>query len=156
LGPDCERDCESTLTAQNGACVDLGLPMAACLENARGFNSDCSQSFFRAAQIQCGQQVTAYQDCVAGSGDKELAPLLCARISGADAESCVEDRKCLNSTWYNLTCTASSDGHSDCTCKVHGDFIEDVTWTETVNEGTAQACKLRMGACLAASASNSG
>lgn len=156
LGPDCAPDCEATLTARNGECVELGLPMAACLQNARSFNSDCIESFFRAAQIQCGKQVTAYQDCVAGTGAKELPPMLCARISGADSESCVEDRKCLNSTWYNLKCSATSDGPSDCTCKVHGDFIEDVTLTETLNEGTAQACKRQIGACLAAAASNGG
>ncbi|WP_437528453.1 hypothetical protein WME79_45365 [Sorangium sp. So ce726] len=57
----------------------------------------------------------------------------------------------MNSTWYHLTCVPAADGQSDCTCEVVGDFIEDFTLTETVSEPTADACKNRMAACVAAS-----
>lgn len=152
LGPDCQLDCERTVMARKGECSDLGLKMSSCLEGARGFNSDCTQSFFRTAQAQCFEQVTAYQKCVAGGAGVELPPLLCARISGGSSDSCVEDRKCLNSTWYNLKCVATGDGQSDCTCTVHGDFVADFTLAETVSEPTVDACKKRIAACLAATA----
>jgi hypothetical protein len=150
LGPSCQVECEDALLAGNGDCVEPGLEMSACLEQARSFNSDCLEAFFRAAQIQCGKQVTAYQECVAGNGDKQLPPLLCAEISYAASDSCTEDRKCLNSTWYNLKCTATGEGLSHCICQVHGDFIEDVMLTQVLSEPAAKACKSLLQGCIAA------
>jgi len=152
LGPDCKNNCLDTHFAKNGECIDLGVEMATCLKGARGFNADCTESFYRAAQAQCYDQVTAYQECMAAGGSRELPPLLCAQISGADSGTCVEDRKCLNSTWYNLKCVDAGDGQSNCTCKVHGDYIADITLQETVTDPPAEACTKHIAACLAASA----
>jgi hypothetical protein len=123
------------------------------MQGAPGFNSECSEAFFRAAQGPCFKQVTAYQECVAGTSGAQLPPTLCAQIGGPTSDGCVEDRKCLNSTWYNLTCKPSPDGQSSCTCKVHGDFTADITLTETVSEPPADACRAHIDACLAATSS---
>lgn len=149
LGQMCEADCGGSLTARGEPCAQLGLEMSTCLKQARSFESDCTQSFFRAAQTQCFKQVTAYQECVAGGPGVQLPPALCAQISSATDEECVEDRKCLNSTWYSLKCESIGDGGSNCTCKVHGDFIYDASSPQMVTASPKTACKERIADCLA-------
>ncbi len=108
------------------------------------------RKFYRPPQGACFSSVTAFQDCVSGTSGAQLPPMLCAQVSFS-ASDCIEDRKCLNSTWYNLRCVPTEDGQSECTCKVTGDYTEDFTLTETVSVPTADACKERIAACLAAS-----
>jgi len=149
FGPSCRDDCVDDLTANHGACIELGLEMSACLEkgNLAVASPAYGECIYRwaSAQSDCQREVAAFRTCTADGGSIGAPPNTCVRAGGPGATDCMEGRMCLDDKLYRLTCTATASGQSACSCTM-GSFEQDLTFDEPTNE----ACGNHIRECIVA------